>query len=130
MLVPDKPKNGSWNVVDCKFMDPKPISAWAVIDYSLDKRDAESRAHRFVDKLTECLRALGMEVSPIVIARLSFPFIRNGSVPCRSDDDMRLMVITDILPVSCYKAGVGSMSVANVCCRLQFSHGLRDHEYS
>ncbi|KAL4065381.1 Piwi-domain-containing protein [Scleroderma citrinum] len=61
---PVTPRNGGWNVVNQKFHDPKNISIWAVVDYSLNKNRARPNTERFVGMLVDCCRHLGMSVCP------------------------------------------------------------------
>lgn len=60
---PVSPRNGGWNVVNQKFHKPESISAWAVVDYSLNKSRGRVNTERFVKMLVECCQQLGMSVS-------------------------------------------------------------------
>ncbi|KAI6110019.1 Piwi domain-containing protein [Pisolithus sp. B1] len=57
------PRNGGWNVLNQKFHQPRSISAWAVVDYSLNKARARSNTERFVKMLVDCCGQLGMSIS-------------------------------------------------------------------
>jgi len=53
-------KSGSWNVVRRRLLHPKPIDAWAVV--SFDSHASANDVRRFVEKLTNNLQALGVQV--------------------------------------------------------------------
>ncbi|KAI5983814.1 Piwi domain-containing protein [Pisolithus albus] len=40
------PRNGGWNVLNQRFLQPRAINAWAVVDYSLNKSRGRSNTER------------------------------------------------------------------------------------
>ncbi|TFY63508.1 hypothetical protein EVJ58_g3223 [Rhodofomes roseus] len=61
-------KSGAWNVVRKQFLSPKPIEAWAVVNF--DPRASGDNRARFLSKLSENLQALGVQIRlpPIIDA--------------------------------------------------------------
>ncbi|KAG2133863.1 ribonuclease H-like domain-containing protein [Suillus cothurnatus] len=56
---PVQPRNGSWNVVDQTFHEPKSLSSWGVLNYS---RVNDQTIHRFVNTLLNVCKRL--DISP------------------------------------------------------------------
>jgi eukaryotic translation initiation factor 2C len=48
-------QNGGWNITKSQFIEPKPLVAWAVVDYS----HSPDRAQRFINMLSSCFDVLG-----------------------------------------------------------------------
>ncbi|KAG1736714.1 Piwi domain-containing protein [Suillus lakei] len=59
--TPVQPQNGSWNVINQTFHEPKSLSSWAILNYT---RINDQTIHRFVNTLMNACKKLGMNVSP------------------------------------------------------------------
>lgn len=58
---PVQPRNGSWNVIDQTFHEPKSLSSWGILNYS---RVNDQTINRFINTLLNACKKLGMDVSP------------------------------------------------------------------
>ncbi|KAG2041475.1 ribonuclease H-like domain-containing protein [Suillus americanus] len=58
---PVQPRNGSWNVIDQTFHEPKSLSSWGILNYS---RVSDQTINRFINTLLNSCKKLGMNLSP------------------------------------------------------------------
>ncbi|KAG2348507.1 Piwi-domain-containing protein [Suillus weaverae] len=58
---PVQPRNGSWNVIDQTFHEPKSLSSWGILNYT---RVSDQTINRFINTLLNACKKLGMNVSP------------------------------------------------------------------
>ncbi|KAG2061216.1 Piwi-domain-containing protein [Suillus hirtellus] len=58
---PVQPRNGSWNVINQIFHEPKGLSSWGILNYS---RVNDQTINRFVNTLLNACKKLGMNVAP------------------------------------------------------------------
>ncbi|KAG2158147.1 Piwi-domain-containing protein [Suillus bovinus] len=53
---PVQPRNGSWNMIDQNFHEPKALSSWGILNYS---RVSDQTINRFINTLLNACRKLG-----------------------------------------------------------------------
>ncbi|KAG1819562.1 ribonuclease H-like domain-containing protein [Suillus subaureus] len=58
---PVQPRNGSWNVIDQTFHEPKSLSSWGILNYA---RVSDQTINRFINTLLNSCKKLGMDLSP------------------------------------------------------------------
>lgn len=58
---PVQPRNGSWNMIDQTFHEPRSLTSWGILNYT---RVSDQTINRFVNTLFNSCKKLGMNIAP------------------------------------------------------------------